>query len=350
MRKITFIGGIGKENEFGGELLKNKIIVARMKGIGYQVNIIDTYKSHHSLYKGIIVIARIIQSLLFRRKDVFVLSTSFGNIYGLIKIMHYLPFRYDIVNWVIGSSLNKRVKSNSINVNFLSHIRMHVVEAECMKKELMDSLGITNIKVAYNFRTINPLPEIQKKEDGKMHFLFFSRITPSKGVDIILSAVSILNRDGYELKYDIDFYGEIEPDFEQEFSNSINNNENLKYCKTIQLRERKNYDVLAKYHYMLFPTYWHGEGFPGAIIDCYIAGVPIIASNWGYISEFIEDGKTGKVIPSQNVEALVKVMKDAIEGRMNCLEMSRFCQRKAQEFDTKFVLSDTLLHEIGGLS
>ena len=123
----------------------------------------------------------------------------------------------------------------------------------------------------------------------------------------------------------------------------------MSFCKTLQLKDRSNYDHLARYYYMLFPTFWPGEGFPGAIIDCYIAGIPIIASDWGYIPEFIEDGKTGCIISAHNVEELVDVMKKAIDGKMNCLEMSKNCQIKAKEFDTVHVLSDSFLNKIGGV-
>ena len=348
MKHITFIGGIGKADEFGGELLKNKNIIARMKQVGYRVNAIDTYRSHHSLSRRLNVVTKILLALLFRRKDVFVLASSFENVYGLIKLMHYLPFDYDIVDWVIGCSLNKLVKEKLVDKKYMSSISLHVVEAEGMKRELMDSLAITNIVVSYNFRDLTPIPPISKYEDGRIHFLFFSRITPLKGVSIILSAASILNKEGYEHKYCIDFYGEVAPEYKDEFYNGINKNKNLSFCKTLQLKDRSNYDHLARYHYMLFPTFWPGEGFPGAIIDCYIAGVPIIASNWGYIPEFIEEGMTGRIIPTHNVEMLANVMKEAINGEMNCLEMSRNCQIKAKEFDTVTVLSESFLNKIGG--
>ena len=30
---------------------------------------------------------------------------------------------------------------------------------------------------------------------------------------------------------------------------------------------------------MLFPTYWHGEGFPGIVIDAFVAGLLVVATD-----------------------------------------------------------------------
>lgn len=346
MKNITFIGGIGAPTEFGGELLKNKNILAELRTNGYKVTSIDTYKSHHSIARLIKVLSKLFYALLFRRKDIFVLSSSFENYYSLLKLMTYLPFNYDIVDWVIGCSLNKLVKNNSVEKKFLDIARIHIVEADGMKKELASSIGLSNIRVLYNFRELKPLPRINKYDDGKIHFMFFSRITPLKGVADIMSAVIYLNSNGYGDKYCIDFYGDIEPEYKTEFEVCISGNHNLHFCETVQLREWDNYNILARYHYMLFPTYWPGEGFPGAIIDCYIAGVPVIASDWMYVPEFIEDGKTGRIIPTHDVNALAAVMKEAIDGKMDSITMSMNCQRKASEFDSKNVLNPHVIKEI----
>lgn len=345
-QSITFIGGIGAPYEFGGELLKNKNILAQLRGNGFKVNAIDTYKSHHSVARLIVVLSKLFYALLFRRKDIFVLSSSFENYYSLLKLMAYLPFNYDIVDWVIGCSLNKLVENKSVEKKFLDIARIHIVEADGMKKELESSIDLLNIRVLYNFRELKPLPRINKYDDGKIHFMFFSRITPLKGVSDIMTAVNSLNASGYGNKYCIDFYGDIEPEYKAEFEEGISGNQNLRFCKTIQLREWRNYDIIARYHYMLFPTYWPGEGFPGAIIDSYIAGVPVIASDWMYVPEFIEDGKTGRIIPTHDVNALVVVMKEAIDGKMDSMTMSMNCQRKAIEFDSRNVLNPQIVKEI----
>ena len=58
--KIVFIGGIGSNEQFGGELTKNKLIIEKL--VEYCVNnkkqltCIDTYNSNHDLTKKIRII------------------------------------------------------------------------------------------------------------------------------------------------------------------------------------------------------------------------------------------------------------------------------------------------------
>ena len=67
-------------------------------------------------------------------------------------------------------------------------------------------------------------------------------------------------------------------------------------------------NILAKYDAMLFPTYWHGEGFPGIIIDAFVSGLPVIATDWSLNADIIEDGKTGVILKENTVEALAEAM------------------------------------------
>ena len=90
---------------------------------------------------------------------------------------------------------------------------------------------------------------------------------------------------------------------------------------------------------MLFPTYWHGEGFPGVIVDAYVAGLPVIASDWNFNEEFIEDGVTGVVVPTHDTEALLMAMKRMSDGGYDLDTMSQNCRREASEYDVDKILN-----------
>lgn len=55
-----------------------------------------------------------------------------------------------------------------------------------------------------------------------------------------------------------------------------------------------------EYDMMMLPTRFYTESLPGTILDSYIAGIPIIATKWKYAEEFIEDGRTGFIVPFKN--------------------------------------------------
>jgi glycosyltransferase involved in cell wall biosynthesis len=63
------------------------------------------------------------------------------------------------------------------------------------------------------------------------------------------------------------------------------------------LGERKDVaQVLAKAHIFALPTKW--EGFPLSILEAMRAGLPVIASDVGGVSEAVVDGVTGFLVPT----------------------------------------------------
>ncbi len=72
---------------------------------------------------------------------------------------------------------------------------------------------------------------------------------------------------------------------------------------------RKNpYKFLANADLFVLSSLW--EGFPNALVEAMAASKPVIATAIGGISEIVEDGKTGVLVPPHDLEAL----KQAILG------------------------------------
>ena len=190
------------------------------------------------------------------------------------------------------------------------------------------------------------MPVIKTKTGDKMRFVFLSRIIPEKGCNTIIEAVKLLNMK-YSEKFIVDFYGPFEAEYEFLFKDEISTISNISYKGFLDLRNQKNYDILAKYDAMLFPTYWHGEGFPGIIIDAFVSGLPVIATDWSLNAEIIEDGKTGVILKENTIEALADAMETMINNPKSVELMSILCQNSAMNFDIMNVVSDKLLEKIG---
>ena len=58
--------------------------------------------------------------------------------------------------------------------------------------------------------------------------------------------------------------------------------------------------ILSSYDVLVLPTRYKGEGFPGAIIDAYIAGLPVVVSKWRDIPSFVDEGVTGYIYNLEN--------------------------------------------------
>lgn len=344
-KRIFFLGGVGSPTQFGGELTKNKEIINRLREFNFQVTVLDSFRCNHDKFKLIKLIFRFWGSVLANPKAVFIFSTSFGNIYPLMKLLKLYPVKLHMVYWVIGGNLVERIAAKKYDRKYLEMFSLFLVEGEKMKKRFAD-VGFNNVIHVPNFKTIGTLPEIRKKNDGKIHFLFLSRISPDKGCKYIFQSITELNRKGFTEKFIVDFYGTVEDEYRLEFEEAVNNTVNVSYCGSLQLQDDCNYEILAGYHYMLFPTYWIGEGFPGVVIDAYRAGVPIIASDWNLNTEFIKDGKTGIIISTHSVDSLTEIMENVIVGKYDNVLMSKNCQMEALKYDTRNVINDRLINEI----
>ena len=77
------------------------------------------------------------------------------------------------------------------------------------------------------------------------------------------------------------------------------------------------------------------EGFPYTLLEAAHAEVPIIATNVGGVSECIQSGVTGTLIPSGDVDALVHAIQDYLLNRKKYLRMGKQASDYVQETFTR---------------
>lgn len=335
-KRIIFVGGIGSKEQFGGELTKNKLIIEKLSGysINNQIQLIcvDTYKSNHNLIKKIRVVFKVVYNLFFFINNHFVISTSPYNAYPLLRLFNICPFHHDITYLAIGGLFGEFLLKRKFNSKRFRKIKRITVEGNLIKEQL-NKCGFSNVIVTGNYKHITKLPKIEKYNDNKIHFLFFSRITRVKGCDLIIECIKELNDTGYKDKYQVDFYGNVLDTYHSTFTSFVESTPNVYHKGTLDLSDFESYSILAKYHYMLFPTFWKGEGFPGVIIDSYISGVPIIASDWSLNKEYIIDGYTGIIVKAKDKDSLLDAMRNAILSKYDVMTLSNNCQTEAMKYN-----------------
>ena len=127
-----------------------------------------------------------------------------------------------------------------------------------------------------------------------LRLVFLARVDKKKGYDTIFSFAEEVENNHYDII--IDFYGPINEEDKEEFLSLVEQHKGaVGYKGVLQQDEVTAY--LTNYDVMLLPTTIYTEGFPGSILDAYIAGIPVIATEWKHSHEFIEDQKTGFIIP-----------------------------------------------------
>lgn len=347
MKKNIIFTGVMKKVPDGGDSMKNKLFVERYKEVYDKVWVVGFNKdSWHLYFFPLKVLWLLLISVTHPKTKIVVSSNSWeSNI--IIRTLSLFGLSQRIYFWVVGGSFHTMV-GEKYPLSLFKDVHVIYVQSPKMV-ETMNSKGLNNVVYVPNSKRIDYFPTLRKRDGGRgVKFVFLSRIHPDKGVQMIIESSKWLNENGYADRFSVDFYGKVSKEFEGEFFARIEHMANLKYKGYLDLTNQSNYDVLSGYDVMLFPTYWYGEGFPGIVIDAYIAGLPIIASDWNFNADVVTP-ETGIIIPTKNQDSLQKEMKNFIEGAYNIAAMKIRCQQIARQYDNRNVLSEDNLKRIGML-
>ena len=336
---------VGSQNLGGllddGETMKNYMLARELERHGCRVCRIDT----RNRLKRVLYMIKYLYNLVVKRDSKIIMSASTFVAYKMFKIARCLGWKGNsLYYWVIGGAFGTKIEEKAIDKDVYLSLHKIIVEGTSMKKQL-EQCGFNNVMVLPNFKDINYIPAVKAKQrDGITRFVFLSRVMPEKGVNYIVEATKLLINEGIT-SFKVDLYGTIDDAYHVVLNNAINDIDIVNYKGFLKLNEN-GYDALSSYDVMLFPTFWHGEGFPGIIIDAFVAGVPVIASDWNLNSSLIKNGEDGIIIPAHSSEALAKAMKDIIMGKINLEEMSIKAHESCMNYDSKHVVTKELLEEL----
>jgi glycosyltransferase involved in cell wall biosynthesis len=86
---------------------------------------------------------------------------------------------------------------------------------------------------------------------------------------------------------------------------------------------------LARAHTFVLATHW--EGFPRSIIEAMRAGLPVVASDVGGISESVEDGVTGFLVPAGDVSRLLDRLRKIVDSPAVRHELGSASRRRYEQ-------------------
>ena len=155
-------------------------------------------------------------------------------------------------------------------------------------------------------------------------FVYLGCVRGEKGIGEIIEAATSLGG-----RCSVDVYGPCERRFNQAmFSRSA-------YVHYRGVLENSNIPfILSKYDALLLPTYWHGEGYPGVIIEAFQAGLPVIATRWKFIAEMVDE-TCGILVEPGDAEDLTLAMDRLVSDKelVQRLQMGALSKSKAFSVD-----------------
>lgn len=231
---------------------------------------------------------------------------------------------------VVGGWLAEYLKHKPIHRFMMSKIEMIYPETDALCNCLTMDYGFNKVRRLNNFRDTNFSP-VQSATGNPIKLVFMARVHPLKGVETLFKLSQRLKELNFE-NVSIDIYGPIFEEYKEEFNNLLNTAiKNIKYRGVLQPNEI--YLVLSQYDIMLFPTQFYTEGFPGSILDAYISGIPVVASNWMYASEFVEQ-TSGAIVEFNNVDAFINKVLTLIENPEQIDALKQGARAKSHEFSS----------------
>ena len=153
-------------------------------------------------------------------------------------------------------------------------------------------------------------------------FVYVGHVREYKGINELIQAA-----EQFEDEIVVDVYGPLFDDIEKDiFKNCVK----VKYRGVLSPEDV--IPTLNGYDMLLLPTKALSEGYPGAVLEGYSAGLPIITTRCGGIPEIVDE-TSGIFVEPGDVSALFKAMKTVVNSDEIYANLRNGVHAKRNEFD-----------------
>lgn len=330
--KVSVLGHFGEgETLLNGQTIKTKIVTEELQNQLGQEQVIkfDTHGGRKVLLKAPFQVI----SALKKSKNIIIFPAHNGlRVYAPLLRFFRKFFKSRKLHYVvIGGWLPEFLSQRKRLTKALKSFDCIYVETNTMKAALEDQ-GFDNVLVMPNCKKLTVLSEdeLVYPQGTPYRLCTFSRVMKEKGIEDAVNAVIDVNEKlGYK-EYSLDIYGQVDPaqmlwfdGLKAKFPDYVNYGGTVAYDKSV--------DVLKQYFALLFPTYYSGEGFAGTLIDAFSAGVPVIASDWKYNAEIVNED-VGCLFAAGKTNELKKILLDIANDPNQILIKKKLCLKEAQKF------------------
>ena len=145
---------------------------------------------------------------------------------------------------------------------------------------------------------------------GKPYVLYFGAIVPAKGMDVLLKAFNRIPRPEFGLR----LVGDVEEAYRQHLLTLLDEAHRPLVSLEGELKGEALWDALRGAACVVHPVLWF-ENMPNSILEAMSAGKPVIASGIGSMTELVEDGVNGELVPPGDAAALALALQKAADPK-----------------------------------
>ena len=340
--RIGIIGHFARSVvKLDGQTVKTNLLYSEIsrRFAGERIMIADTYQWKK---RGFKLLVETICMMVKCNYVIIILKDKGLRVFLPLLFMMNLFLHRSIHHVVLGGDLPEIIRANTGMLYFLKTLAANYVETASMRQKL-NTMGLNNVFVMPNFKRLPIIDERELNVNYEKPFALctFSRVSQDKGIEDAIIAVDRVNESLGDTVFTLDVYGQVDPEFEERFQNLLAMSPSTIQYKGI-VPFNHSVPVLQRYFLLLFPTHYVGEGFPGTLIDAFSAGLPVLASDWRYNSELVEDNVDGFIVKANDVQAISSKLIEIAKAPDEIVKMKKNCLETAWRFHPDHVIEDFL--------
>ena len=339
-KKIGFIGYLGYSVEhpiIGGQMSKTRGIYNELKRKYGENNIVSLDTSNWKKEKAdlFVKMAKIAATcnpiiIMPNKNGIKIILPFFSNLKRI--------FNFSLSYPVVGGWLTDLLKKYRYLANAIKDVDYILPETKQLRDEVkqftdakLDVMSIFSTRKAIDEKTIKTTWNDVK------NFCTFSRVVPEKGIDEAIEAIIQVNKNRKMCHLDV--WGPIDPNYKKHYEELFTANSDVVTYRGI-LSADMGLETLSQYYMMLFPTFYPGEGFPTTLCESFMAGLPVIASDWRFNKELVIDGITGFLVPVHDVEMLCETIINCIDRTETITKMKLNVLNYSKKFRPEIVIKE----------
>ena len=224
----------------------------------------------------------------------------------------------------------------------------HVIAYTRLTRDLLlsNGIGAGRIGVSHYGIDITPIVEASEKRrpSSTLRLGFVGTLAPHKGCDVLIRAFKMLPRGldaALSVHGDLGLY----PSFVEELRELAAGDDRITFYGGSSREEIGR--VLSEIDVLVVPSRWY-ENAPGVIFEAFAAGVPVVATDLGGLSEFVGHGENGLLFELDHEEDLARQLRrlgeepGLLERLKRGIEPVKTLEEYADELEE---LYDTLLNK-----
>jgi len=210
-----------------------------------------------------------------------------------------------------------------------------IVPSEYLKKIVRQwRVDRDKINVIYNtieFKNFEPI----KKPENEKWIVSVGRLTPWKGMNILIEAISEISEDNLKLIIIGDG---------PEFNNLKSKIKNLRLEDRVKLLGKLSHNETMSYAKTanIFVLNTGYEGLPHTVLEAMNLETPVITTNIGGNPEVIENNKTGILVEYNNKEQFKDAILRLLSDKNLTDELTNNARASLNKFDKQKMISDTI--------